>query len=132
MKKIFEKVSIKIIIVLILCLLLTNVCSNISFAYDWSAKLDETSKAKGSDNVIKPVTGLAGTVVTVVRVICTGVAVIMLIVLGIKYMVSAPSDRASIMKHAWVYLVGALIMFASSAIISLIAGFASSIGSNGS
>ncbi len=96
-------------------------------AFDWGGEIDNTVASEDSSGVSTSLTGLAGTVVTVVRVICMGVAVIMLIVLGIKYMVSAPSDRASIMKHAWVYLVGALIMFASSAIIGIIAKFASQL-----
>ena len=124
------KLMSKIIMLLVVFYSLTNVfcsCSCTSAAYDWKKNIDATVTAQGDENVVTPIRSLAGTIVVVVRVICTGVAFIMLLVLGIKYMTSAPSDRASIIKHAWVYLVGALIMFASSGIIGLIAKFAGNL-----
>ena len=124
MKKSLMKLIISLIIISILGICYNYTCVK---AYNWSGELDNTVALEDSSKVSSTLTGLAGTVVTVVRVICMGVAVIMLIVLGIKYMVSAPGDRATIMKHAWVYLVGAFIMFASSAILGIIAKFASSL-----
>ena len=66
-----------------------------------------------------------GTAIVIVRTVAVGVAFIMLLVLAIKYMTSAPSDRATIVKHAYVYIVGAVILFASSGILGIIAKFAS-------
>ena len=44
----------------------------------------------------------------------------MLIVLAMKYMLSAPSDRADIKKHAVVYVIGAVVMFACTGILEII------------
>ena len=49
----------------------------------------------------------------------------MLIVLAIKYMVSAPSDKAQIKQHAVVYIVGACIAFTASGVIQIIKNFTS-------
>ena len=71
---------------------------------------------------------IGGQLLAVAQVIGVAVAVIMLIVLAIKYMSSAPNDRAEIKKHAVVYIVGAVVLFGASAILGIIRGFAESIG----
>ena len=60
----------------------------------------------------------------VIQVTATGVAVIMLIVLAIKYISSAPSEKADIKKSAMIYVVGAIILFAGSGILAIIRSFA--------
>ena len=57
-----------------------------------------------------------------------GVAITMLLVLAMKYMSAAPSEKADIKKHAVVYVVGAVVMFAASGLLTIIGNFASSIG----
>ena len=61
----------------------------------------------------------------ITQVIGIAVAVIMLIVLAIKYISAAPGDKAEIKKHAVVYIVGAVVLFAASGILGLIKNFAS-------
>ena len=51
----------------------------------------------------------------------------MLIVLAIKYIVSSPEDKAEIKKHAVVYVVGAIFIFAASSIIELLKLLSSNI-----
>ena len=48
----------------------------------------------------------------------------MLIVLAIKYISAAPGDKAEIKKHAVVYVVGAVILFAATGILQIIRTFA--------
>ena len=70
---------------------------------------------------------MIGAVLTVVQVIGVGVAVIMLVVLAIKYIAASPGDKAEIKKHAVVYVVGAVVLFAASGILGIIRKFASNI-----
>ena len=65
------------------------------------------------------------------RLVGVGVAVIMLIVLAMKYMVAAPGDKADIKKHAIVYVVGAVVLFAATSILEIIAKFAGNFSTNG-
>ena len=65
-----------------------------------------------------------GSALVVVQVVGVGVAVIMLVVLAIKYISAAPSDKAEIKKHAVVYVVGAIVLFAASGILGIIRTFA--------
>ena len=51
----------------------------------------------------------------------------MLIVLAMKYMTAAPSERASIKKSAIMYVIGAVVMFAAAGILGIIQNFANNI-----
>ena len=68
-----------------------------------------------------------GAAITVVQVVGVGVAIIMLIVLAIKYISAAPGDKADIKKHAVVYVVGAVVLFAASGILGIVKNFASNV-----
>lgn len=81
----------------------------------------DTSGAAGSINRI------VGSVLTIVQVVGCGVAVIMLIVLAIKYISAAPGDKADIKKHAVVYVVGAVVLFAASGILQIVKNFAGNV-----
>lgn len=60
----------------------------------------------------------------ITQVIGVAIAVIMLIVLAIKYISAAPSDKADIKKSAVAYIVGAVVLFAASGILGIIRTFA--------
>jgi len=70
---------------------------------------------------------IMGTALNVIRIVAAGVAMIMLLVLSIKYMLASAADRAEIKKHAVIYVVGALLLFATSGIISILQEFSLNI-----
>ena len=51
----------------------------------------------------------------------------MLIVLAIKYISAAPGDKADIKKHAVIYVVGAIVLFAATGILQIIKSFSTNI-----
>lgn len=123
MKKTMKKIAIIALMMLVL-----SFGQNISvFAFDWKTELENhaTAQTEGEGTeVVSAVENIGGSIVTIARVICVGIAIIMLVVLAMKYMTSAPGDKATIKKHAVVYIVGAIVMFASSGILGIIADFA--------
>lgn len=128
MKRIITKF---IVVILISILLIACLGSVVSKAFEWN--IDNMANASAKGNVVGTTRTVMGVAITITRTVCMGVAFIMLTILGIKYMTSAPSDRASVVKHAYVYIFGAILMFASSGIIGIIAKFASqSAGGSGS
>lgn len=109
--KIYNKILLScIMIILILCTL-----SNFSLATD---KIDPNANATGS------FTNLIEITIGVFQVVAIGIGAVMIVVLAIKYMTSAPNEKAEIKKHAVVYIVGACMAFASSGIIQIIKKFA--------
>ena len=69
----------------------------------------------------------AGAIITIFQLVGVGVAVIMLIVLAMKYMIAAPGDKADIKKHAVPYIVGAVCLFAGAGILQIIETFANNL-----
>ena len=68
-------------------------------------------------------TNASNVVIGVVQVIGTAVAIVMLIWLGIKYVVAAPDEKASIKKSAFIYVIAAIFIFAASNILAIIQNF---------
>lgn len=73
------------------------------------------------------VTRIIGALINIIQIIGTGVAIIMLIVLAIKYISAAPGDKAEIKKHAVVYVVGAIVLFAATGILQIIKKFSTNV-----
>ena len=71
---------------------------------------------------------IIGAGITIVQVVGSGVAIIMLVVLAIKYISAAPGDKAEIKKHAVVYVIGAIVLFAASGILGIVKNFAGKAG----
>ncbi len=69
------------------------------------------------------VKNMSGGILAVVRIAAVGIGLIMLTVLGMKYMLASPGDRAEIKGSAIRYILGAVIMFAAAALLSIIASF---------
>ena len=131
MKRIITKFIVVILISILLIVCFGSVVSKAE--HDWEEDINKQVNVTGSSNVTNTTRNVMGVAIVITRTVCMGVAFIMLTILGIKYMTSAPSDRASVVKHAYVYIFGAILMFASSGIIGIIAKFASqSAGGSGS
>lgn len=87
----------------------------------------QAGSTTGDTSVTTPIRSIAGSVITVARLICAAVAVTMICILAMKYMSAAPGEKADIKKHAVVYIVGAIIMFGCTGILGIIQNFASGI-----
>lgn len=115
-----------VISLMVLTLFFMMISSNQVLASEIMNNIDRLQNQTTTGNVVNSVTDIAGSVITIAQVICSGVAVAMLSILGMKYMTSAAGDKATIKKHAVVYVVGAVVMFASTAILEIIQKFATS------
>ena len=117
----------KIIFALIICvssfaMIITPVLASVDLTWN-----DVTIEADSTNATAVTTKDIAGQILGVIQIIGVAVAVIMLIVLAIKYISAAPNDKAEIKKHAVVYVVGAVVLFAASGIIGLIRNFAEGV-----
>lgn len=80
----------------------------------------DLDKFKGDTSNAEGITSLFNNIIGIVQIIGTGIAVIMLIVLAIKYLMAAPSEKADIKKGALIYVVAAVILFAAVNILAVI------------
>lgn len=117
-KKLFFRVLISIIIVAIFGIMFSNIVS----AWDPSNLFGEFEN-KHAANTENKVTDLMGAVINIVSIVGAGIAIIMLVVVGIKYVSAAPEGKAEAKKDLTGYVIGAVILFATSGILQLLQVF---------
>ncbi len=88
-----------------------------------------TIEGAGDASTANSVEKIVGAILYITKVIAVGIGLIMLTAVAIKYMSSAPGERATIKKHAVVYVVGACVLFGSAGILNIIQKFATNIKS---
>lgn len=123
LKKSIGKIVILTLVLIMVFSMNVNYISNASKAGDLIDNLD-AGKTSDADTKIK---NIVATVITVVRVVGVAVAIVMLLVVAMKYMTAAPGEKADIKKSAVVYVVGAVILFAVTGILGIINTFSSNI-----
>lgn len=125
------KKSILKMMIILLCIVLT--CSIVSFAESTGSieSFDGTisSSATSSKNAVVEIISV---VLSVTRTVGIAVAVIILIVVACKYIIASAGDKADIKKYATSYIIGALVLFGASGLVSLAKSFVdSSLGEGG-
>jgi type IV secretory pathway VirB2 component (pilin) len=128
------KKFIKIVAIIALLFSIFNIVSNFYNVYAWdpTSEIEQVKKEHPWDktpnkSIIDPTKSVIATAINVIRVVGTGIALIMLSYVGIKYMSAAPSEKADFKKSATAYVVGAIVLFGASNIISIIANFATNL-----
>lgn len=77
----------------------------------------------GIANSIKEVIGL-------LQIAGTGIALVVITILGIKYMVASPSEKADVKKQIMPILIGCVLIFGAITIVSAITEFSTVIEQN--
>lgn len=112
----------KYILVIISILCLSLVLS--SFVYKTNATgLDilqnpDAYKQNNDDN--SGAIDIANIVVWLVRTVGESIAVVMLLIIGIKYILGSVEEKAEYKKSLWPYILGAVLIFAGSALTNVI------------
>ena len=86
------------------------------------------SAEKDTSGAANAVTNIIGAIIYIARIVGAGVAIVMLIVLAIQYIAASPEGKAEIKKKSAIYITGAVILFAASAILGIIQNFAGNVG----
>lgn len=109
-----SKKVIKILMVLlIIILVLTKIC--------YTAEIDtEAYKDIYDKSDTNKIINLGGKVLGVVQIISVATGVIMLIILGMKYMVSSVEEKATIKQKLIPYVIGAFLIFAGTKFLQII------------
>lgn len=119
------KKQVKIVsIILVIMIALMAVSNVVLAAPDLSADIKDM--ANGSGNQPKEVLNLGKTIVSIMQTVCIVVAVVVLLVLGIKYMMGSAEEKAEYKKTMIPYLVGAILIFASTTIVNVVYNIANS------
>ena len=115
MNKAIRIVSIVMLTILVIGALSTPVCASLVQQFN-----PYVSAGSNFRNIFNSIIGI-------VQVVGSGIAVIMLMYLGIKYLISAPEGKAEIKKTAVPFVVGAVILFAAVNILAAVERVANNI-----
>ena len=110
----------KNVIKIISCTLIILLFINISTVEATSVIGDIQNNMKTNTSVSNSVVSTGKTVMGVLDIIATGIAILMLLYIAIKYMMSAPEGKAEYKKTATVYAIGAVIIFIAPKLASAI------------
>ena len=131
------KKSFKIVVVLILMVMIVSMVSPVFAASTKTSTKTSTSTSTGTTSVTDPssLTGegtsefdsIGKKIIGMVQAIGSIVSVLVLVILGIKYMMGSAEEKAEYKKTMIPYLVGAILIFAAANIASMIYGFANNI-----
>lgn len=111
---------VKIISIVLLVVMTISAVSPVFAAVDPASIKVDTANTSGVQN-------MGGKIVGIVQAIGSVVAVLMLVVLGIKYMMGSSEEKAEYKKTMVPYLIGAILIFAASQLASAIYKFAASV-----
>lgn len=111
----------KILCITLVVLMLAASFSTVLGAAKASKDLLDPSSMTGSPT---DTSNKAGTVMNqilgIIQVVAMGIAVIMLIVLAVKYVSAAPGEKADIKKSMMLYVVGAILLFGATGILQIV------------
>ena len=119
------KKSIKVISTLLLTIMLVASIAGTVLAVDPNTVLNGLN---GNGNVqTNDLTKVGNNIVTIIQVVGIVIAVIVLLVIGIKYMMGSASEKAEYKKTMIPYLVGAILIFASTTIVNVVYNIANGV-----
>lgn len=119
------KKSIKVISTLLLTIMLVASIAGTVLAVDPNTVLNGLN---GNGNVqTNDVTKVGNNIVTIIQVVGIVIAVIVLLVIGIKYMMGSASEKAEYKKTMIPYIVGAVLIFAGTSLVRVIYSLSTSV-----
>ena len=122
------KKQVKVLSIALIVLTVLLAISNVVLATDIPGKIDQIAQGNSTADTSK-VVNLGATIVTIMQTIGIVVAVVVLLVLGIKYMMGSAEEKAEYKKTMIPYLVGAVLIFASTTIVNVVYNMANGLNS---
>lgn len=119
------KKSIKVISTLLLAIMLVTSIAGTVLAVDPNTVINGLN---GNGNVqTNDLTKVGNNIVTIIQVVGIVIAVIVLLVIGIKYMMGSASEKAEYKKTMIPYIVGAVLIFAGTSLVRVIYSLSTSV-----
>ena len=110
-------------------MILAILCSLANIVFG-SAIITSLSGDKTTAITSTGMTNLGGKIIGTIQVLGIIIAIVVLLVLGIKYMVGSAEEKAEYKKTMMPYVVGALLIFAASTIVNILYGVISGAASS--
>lgn len=123
-----EKNLLKIFKILMIVLMITFCFSNVVLAAGattGSGEVVTPDQIVAADVDVSGITNFGKQIVAILQTVGTVVAVVILIILGIRYMMGSAEEKADYKKTMIPYVIGAILIFAASTIANIVYNFVS-------
>ena len=118
--------KIKILTVALMVTLIVLTIGSSVFASD-STKSLISGIAQGNTSGTSGIQNLGKSIVGIIQVVGIIGAIVILMVVGVKYMMGSAEEKAEYKKVMIPYVIGAILLFAASQIVTVVYNFASAI-----
>jgi len=118
--------KIKILLILIVIILISVTVPILVYGSSTSDAISAMENMNSTD--VTDDSGVFGpilnSVIGIIQVAGTGISMVMVTILGIKYIMASPSDKADVKRQIVPLVIGAIILFASVNLVALVADIA--------
>jgi len=125
-----SKNMVRVISIVLVVFMLAMAVTPVLAAAEVKIPDGQTSTLNTEDT--KNLTSFADTVINILKIVGAAVAVIVLLIMGIKYLMASVEEKADFKKAMIPYVVGAFLVFAApwiaEFIIDLVSGFGTTTG----
>lgn len=124
----------KIIFSFVCILIITLICGVINVYAESDMNtivglMKETSQLANDVNKDSGIVGTINDIIGLLQIVGTGISVIVTTMLGIKYMIASPSEKADVKKQIMPILTGCVLLFGAVNLMGLVATFTQVLGS---
>ena len=124
MYKKLAKIQKAFIVVLFVMVILNTFTMFVFAGDDAAATIKDPSELTGSANTnVIGITNIGNQLITIISTVGSVASVIVLIILGLKYMMGSAEEKAEYKKTLLPYVIGAGLVFAASAIAGIVFSF---------
>ncbi len=122
--------------VLYIFLILIIICNFINFFYNISyakdgkidALIGQASEAQNpADTEGDPFFEGINKIIGIIQIVGTGISIIVVSILGIKYMMASPGEKADVKKNILPIIYGCVLVFGGVNVVAIIANFSSKV-----
>lgn len=117
----------KILSILLILIILVSVGTSVFAAV--TGATDPSTLQGQSVSGTEKINNIGNQIITILTVAGASISVVVLIVLGLKYMMGSAEEKAEYKKTMMPYIIGAALVFAASAIAGILYGFLSNVSS---
>lgn len=115
-----KKRIVKILTIILMVVALVNITN---FVYADDINTEDFAGIYTKDGV-SDLDNKTGKILSIVQIAGTAISLVALLILGMKYMLSSPDDKATIKEKLVPYVIGVIIFFAASNLLTIVLKFA--------
>ena len=121
------KKTSKIIVFILIAMMIVSIGTTTVFAEAIKGGTDPSTLKGQAVTGTSNITKLGNQLITIISTLGSVAAVIVLIVLGLKYMMGSAEEKAEYKKTLMPYVIGAALVFAASTIAGVLYSFLSNV-----